>query len=121
MRRSSRPSTSRSRRWSPTERSPRSTRNTASIIGGREPPARAASVRLLPPEAERLLRCAIRVAEEHALGVGAEAVGLPRRHDEHIVRREIEARFADRDAAAPFQDAEDRALGAAIVAARESA
>src|SRR3954469_11492463 len=71
------------------------------------------------PEAERLLGRAVGITEEHALGRGAQPVRLPRGHDEDVVRRELERRFADRDPAAALDHAEDGAVGAAVSAARE--
>src|SRR5882762_5241546 len=72
------------------------------------------------PEAERFLRGAVRVAEDHAVGGSREAVSLPGRNDENVVRGEIETLAPDIGAAPPFDHAVHRAVGAAMLAAGES-
>src|ERR1700730_4430500 len=43
---------------------------------------------LLTPEAERLLRSAVGIAEQDAFALGHDVIGRPRRHHEDIVRLE---------------------------------
>src|SRR5687767_4531685 len=50
---------------------------------------------LLAPEAERFLRGTVGVAEENAIGVGAEAVRGPGGHYEDVVRGKGEADVVD--------------------------
>src|SRR5437660_9045776 len=72
-----------------------------------------------PPEAERFLRRPVGVAEDHAVGRRLEAAYLPRRHDENVMRREIETLAPDIGAAPPFDHAVHRAVGAAMPAPGE--
>src|SRR6266699_493006 len=74
----------------------------------------------LPPEAERFLRRPVGVAEDYAVGHRREASGLQGRNDENVVRGELEMHPSDVDAAPPFDDAVDCAVGTTAVPACES-
>ena len=65
---------------------------------------------LLAPESERFLRGPVRIAEEDRVGVHGKLVENPRRHDEDIVGRELDARLADPGTAAPLDYTEYRAV-----------
>src|SRR5262249_18996888 len=72
------------------------------------------------PEAQRFLRGAVRVAEDHAVAHRLETVDFPRRTAEAVVRRETEAPRANLRLAPPFDDAAHGAVGAAAGAPGES-
>src|SRR5690349_8891051 len=72
------------------------------------------------PEAERFVDGTIGEAEEHALLSRREGHRLPRRHDEVVARREVEALAGDGDRAGAFDHRIDGTVGRAIGLCREA-
>src|SRR5205809_5050690 len=75
---------------------------------------------ILAPQTERLLRGAVREAEQHGVLPGLVRHRQPRRDDEDVARTPRERQTADLAAPVPFDRAVDRRVGGSVGISGES-
>jgi hypothetical protein len=75
---------------------------------------------VLSPDPERLLGRTVGDREQYRLFFGGVAVGLPRRHHEHVVRPPLQHFPVHGGGAAAFRTDEDGAVGRAVLLAFEA-